>query len=87
MDKRSNFAVLPAALLYFVLVGFTDGQFFPGKAQMSPLVYCVFGDIDATALNLAGPALLLCAFLLLRMHLHIYLTKTNIVFVKHPNEL
>lgn len=32
MDKRSYSVVLPAAVLYFVLLGFTDGQFFPGKA-------------------------------------------------------
>lgn len=32
MDKRSYSLVLPAAFLYFVLLGFTAGQFFPGKA-------------------------------------------------------
>uniref|UniRef100_A0AAQ6AJL1 protein-tyrosine-phosphatase n=1 Tax=Amphiprion ocellaris TaxID=80972 RepID=A0AAQ6AJL1_AMPOC len=30
MDKRSYSRVLPAAFFYFVLFGFTDGQFFPG---------------------------------------------------------
>ena len=32
MDKRSNSLVLPAVFIYFVLLGFTVGQFFPGKA-------------------------------------------------------
>lgn len=32
MDKRSYSLVLPAAFIYLVLLGFTAGQFFPGKA-------------------------------------------------------
>lgn len=31
MEKRSYSVVLTAAFVYFVLLGFTDGQFFPGK--------------------------------------------------------
>lgn len=31
MEKRSCSVLLTAAFVYFVLLGFTDGQFFPGK--------------------------------------------------------
>lgn len=31
MEKRSYFVILPAAFVYFLLLGFTEGQFFPGK--------------------------------------------------------
>lgn len=31
MEKRSYSVVVPAAFVYFLLSGFTDGQFFPGK--------------------------------------------------------
>lgn len=31
MDKRRYSLVLPAAFIYFILLGFTGGQFFAGK--------------------------------------------------------
>lgn len=44
MDKRSYSLVLPAAFLHFVLLGFTDGQFFPGK-DVFLFTLCVFLDV------------------------------------------
>lgn len=38
MEKGSYSVVLPAAFVYFVLLGFTDGQFFPGKVSFLLLV-------------------------------------------------
>ena len=43
MDNRSRFLVLPAALILSVLLGFTQGQFFPGKhLWVWGLLYCCF---------------------------------------------
>lgn len=42
MEKRSYSVVLPAALIYFVLLGFADGQFFPGKVFIVIILVRVF---------------------------------------------
>lgn len=42
MEKRSCSVVLSAAFVYFVLLGFTEGQFFPGKVFIIILIIFLF---------------------------------------------